>query len=585
MGVDRSALLLQITPNGIVMALVRKAMSILVVLAFVLEALPAYASPAIKLDLSYVDMHSAQYQRFKGFVDRAVDGDPGYGFSATDATYMFKLTGQPRYCKLAVRMVESQVGAAEAAMASGRAPEVADDSYLDVGPILMDLALTYDWCDSMLMPGQKARWKTYADQAVANVWNPYLAHWGALLTPRQGWAVNDPGNNYFYSFIQATMYWALASHNSKLMTFLRDDRLPMLEKYFAALPGGGTQEGTSYGASLRTLFGLYRLWRDATGTDLANANRHLTDTIHYWIHATVPTLDRFAPIGDQPRVSVPVLYDYERQLVLEARKMTRDTAAAEAASWWLHQISIRQMSNGFNFRHDLLPAGDEGTPPARLVYQAVGVGQLFARTSWNKDAMWLDFSAGPYEQSHAHQDQGAFTLFATDWLAVTENIWSHSGIQQGTETNNVLRFERHGEVVPQTAPSVSTMVVNSIGAKGEVHATANLTPAYGGNPAVQSWRRSIDFIDHTLTVHDAFSLGNDVKAIFQVNVPVKPTVSGNTATAGHLKMTIVSPANATLSVVDWTAVDKDYTSGWRIDVRGKGNEFVVKFTTDLSARD
>jgi hypothetical protein len=566
------------------MALARKLAST-VALLLLLVAQPAFAYPAINLDLSYVDKHSVQYQRFKEFVDRAVAGDPGYGFSATDAAYMYKLTGQKPYGKLAVDLVDQQVSAAEAAIASGHLPDIADDSYLNVGPMLMSLSLTYDWCEPLLTPTQKTRWTAYADQAVSNVWSPFGASWGGRPTPRKGWAVNDPGDNYFYSFVQATMYWALASNNAKLKAFLQDDRLPMLEKYFATLPGGGSREGTSYGASVRALFALYRLWRDATGTDLANANSHLTDTIYYWIHATVPTLDRFAPIGDQPRVSVPELYDYERQLMLEARKLTNNAAAAEAASWWLHQISINEMTNGFNFRHDLLPAGDKGTPPTPLIYHATGVGQLFARTSWDKSAMWLDFSAGPYEQSHAHQDQGAFTLFAGDWLAVTENIWSHSGIQQGTETNNVVRFERNGEVVRQVAPTLSTLQMTATGAKGEVHASADLTPAYDGNSAVQSWQRSIDFVDRTLTVHDTYKLGEGTQAIFQVNVPAKPTINGNTATAGHLKMTVVSPANATLSAVDWTTVNPDYTSGWRIDVRGPGNQFVVTFTTDLSARD
>ena len=31
------------------------------------------------------------------------------------------------------------------------------------------------------------------------------------------------------------MYWALASDDSKLKAYLRDDRLPMLEKYFYGL--------------------------------------------------------------------------------------------------------------------------------------------------------------------------------------------------------------------------------------------------------------------------------------------------------------------------------------------------------------
>jgi len=553
----------------------------MVVLMALLSVAPMPAvQAAVKLDLSYVDKHSAEYRRFKGFVDRAVAGDPGYGFSATDAAYMYRLTGERPYGLLAVRMVEEQVGAAEAAMTNGQAPPIADDSYLDLGPMLRDLALAYDWCGDLVTPKQKSRWKTYADQAVANVWHPYVARWGGRWRPGNGWAVEDPGNNYFYSFMEATMYWSLASDNHAWKTFLQQDRLPLLTSYVAKLPGGGSREGTSYGASFRTLFGLYRLWRDATGQDLANANAHLTDTIHYWVHATVPTMDQFAPIGDQPRVSVPELYDYERQLMLEARTLTQDTAAASTASWWLHHISIKEMTNGFNSRHDLLSAGDAGTAPRDLVYLAPGVGQLFARTDWSRNAMWLDFTAGRYDQSHAHQAQGAVTLFAGDWLAVSENIWSHSGIQQGTETNNVVRFERGGASVPQVTPTTSSLKLTRTGANGEVHAVADLTPAYGGNPAVRAWQRSIDFKARVLTIRDAFATSPGTDAVFQLNVPVKPTIKGNIATAGRLRVTVLSPAGARLTAVDWTKVDKDYTRGWRIDVRGQGNQFMVKLEAD-----
>src|SRR3546814_14419989 len=103
--------------------------------------------------------------------------------------------------------------------------------------------------------------------------------------------------------------------------------------------------------------------------------------------------------------------------------------------------------------------------------------------------MWVAFSAGAYNESHAHQDQGGFTLFANDWLAVTDNIWSHSGIQQGTETHNVVRFENGGRAIGQCAPSTSSMTVTP-GSNGAFSATANLTPAYCGNAAVRSWQRS-----------------------------------------------------------------------------------------------
>lgn len=550
---------------------------------FVLATLLATSAPlpcgaAIDLDLSYVDRKSPAYLRFKAWVDQAVAGNPGYAFSATDAAYLYRLGGEPQYATLAVQWVERQVAEAEAAIARGDRPEISGDSYLHVGEMLRDLALTYDWCATATTAPQRARWAAYAEQAVWNVWHPGQAQWGGHPHPWSGWSIDNPANNYYYSFVEATMVWALASGDAGWIQLLRTDKLPALAQYAATIEGGGSQEGTGYGLSHRSLFALYRLWRDATGEDLANANAHLTDSIAWWIHATVPTLDRVAPVGDQSRVSEPVLYDYHRHTMLEARRMSGDATARANAAWWLHAVSQARMESGFNLRHDLLPSGDAGAPPGELVYRAAGTGLLFARTGWDGDAMWLQFSAGPYVESHAHQDQGSFTLFQRDWLAVTENIWTRSGIQQGTDVHNVVRFERDGAIVPQRAGTVSTMTAVP-GAGGAVHAEADLTPAYRGDPAVQDWRRTLEFADRRLTVRDRFTLGANTRAVFQLNVPQQPTIAGNLAQAGALRLRVLSPANATLSALDWTTrsgADETYRRGWRIDVAGGVDGYVVE---------
>lgn len=477
--------------------------------------------------------------------------------------------------------MERQVAEAEAAIAQGNRPEISGDSYLHVGEMLRDLALTYDWCAVATTPQQRSRWAAYAEQAVWNVWHPGQAQWGGHPHPWSGWSIDNPANNYYYSFVEATMVWALASDNANWMQLLRTDKPPALEHHVATLAGGGSQEGTGYGLSHRSLFALYRLWRDATAEDLGEANPHRTDSIAWWIHATVPTLDRVAPIGDQSRVSEPVLYDYHRHLMLEAHRMTADATARANASWWLHAVSQARMESGFNFRHDLLPAGDAGAPPAALVHHAPGTGQLFARTGWDDDATWLQFSAGPYVESHAHQDQGSFTLFRRDWLAVTENIWTHSGIQQGTEVHNLVRFERDGAIVPQRPGTVSTMTVVP-GTGGAVHVDADLTPAYRGNPAVRDWQRTLDFAGRTLVVRDRFTLGANTRAVFQLNVPQRPTIAGNIAQAGTLRLRVLHPANAMLSALDWTTrsgPEETYRSGWRIDVAGSGDGYVVELDT------
>ena len=553
----------------------------LMLLGCVLVGAVSTAHAAITIDLSWVEPQSAEYQRFKSWVDQAVAGSPGYAFSATDAATMYKLTGQNQYATLAVQMIEAQVTAAEAAIALGNRPEVAGDSYLDVGPMIGDLALTLDWCPTQISQSQRTRWSAYAEQAVWNVWHPAAAQWGGTAHPWSGWSISDPANNYYYSFLQATMYWALASNNNTWMQLLQNDKLPALAQYMATIAGGGSQEGTAYGLSHRRVFSLYRVWRDSTGSNLASLNNHLDDSIEWWIHATVPSLDRVAAIGDQARVSEPVIYDYHRELMLQARLMSSNAGNRDDASWWLHAISNQNMESGFNYRHNLLPAGSGGTPPASLTYHATGTGQLFTRTGWDASAMWLHFSAGPYVQSHAHQDQGAFTLFEADWLAVTSNIWSHSGIQQGTNVHNVLRFNRAGAIIAQHEGTSSSMSVTP-GASGAVHAVANLTPAYAGDTAVQSWQRTLDFANRKLTVHDQFALGSGTTAVFQLNVPVQPTIIGNVVRAGALQVRVISPANATLSILDWTTQsvpgDETWYAGWRIDIAGSSSEYIVELS-------
>jgi hypothetical protein len=200
--------------------------------------------------------------------------------------------------------------------------------------------------------------------------------------------------------------------------------------------------------------------------------------------------------------------------------------------------------------------------------------------------------AGPYNESHAHQEQGGFTLFARDWLAVSENIWSHSGIQQGTETNNVLRFERSTPISGQCMAPANDRIVHQCEQPGSrarmsvqqqsgggLAIDADLTDAYAGNPAVKEWRRRFDFGGRKLRVTDRFSLGPDTKAFFQVNVPVEPRIQGSEAVAGKLRIRVLEPAGAVLSAHEWSTVDgQEFRRGWRVDAAGGQTGYVVELS-------
>ncbi|HEY1014495.1 MAG TPA: heparinase II/III family protein, partial [Herpetosiphonaceae bacterium] len=514
----------------------------------------------------------AQYLRFKQWVDRAVfQQSPGYAYTPADAVVMYAITGEAAYITHAIAKADALVAEAEALIAQGQRPAVSYDSYLEAWWHIEQIALAYDHGYDRLTAQQRTRWTAYMQQTVYNIWHPEQASWGGTPHPWTGWGTDDPGNNYFFGHLKTTMYVALALQDTQLISFLRTAKFPEIADYYADLPGGGTREGTGYGTAIGSLFDDFRLWKTATGEDLSQQTPHTRETLAYWVHATVPTGDRFAPIGDQSRVSNPEIFDYHRNLMIQGMALAPGAAEAGQAAWWLDSIDLTQNSQGYALRPALLePAVAPQAPPAR-VYHATGTGDLFARSAWTEDALWLAVKAGPYDQSHAHNDQGSFTLHKRDWLAVTSNVWSRSGLQGNgagtlaTAVHNTLRFTRNGGLIKQNN-SVSSMTVSTQGAVTTVNAA--LGNAYSSNASlVRGWTRQFVFNadQQSLRVVDACQVAADVRAVFQVHVPVQPVAQpSGSLRAGDLE--ILPGAGMTVATVNMRAVDADFNSGWRIDI-------------------
>jgi hypothetical protein len=522
------------------------------------------------------DPASAAFIQFQAGVDDALAGGPPYAYSATHSVIMYRISGNVAYLLDAIDRVEAFVALGEAAIAAGQQPALAGDSYLEVGWYLEQLSLAYDFGYEHLTPSQRQRWARFGDQAIFNVWHPSEAHWDNGPRPWTGWSVCDPGNNYHYSFLRATMLWAWARQDLTLIDFLQAQKFPPLMDYFAALPGGGSREGTGYGTAQKNLFENYVLWKSATGEDLAGVTPHTRETIDYWVHATVPTLDRFAPIGDQSRSSIPELYDYHENLVHTAAFLSQGTPQAARGTWWLQHNSVNGPIHQFNASTYLLPYPDAPVAPTELTYHARGAGAFFARSSWNTNASWISFVAGKYDQSHAHQDQGSFTFFKNDWLAVTPNIWSHSGINQGVEVHNVLRFVRADGTTINQNPSdtvESTMVPSSAG--GTAYASASLANAYSQNASlIQGWTRAIALDGDVLRVSDQCTVAAGVRPIFQVQVPVAPVLQPDgSVVAGNLRIVALHDVN-----VSWTAMAApEFSAGYRVELtRTSGCAFTVE---------
>lgn len=570
--------------------------------------LPA-SHPFISLD-SYKQIASSNpiFTKFKNFVDGAVSHNEfGSEYSATYGVVMFARTGEPKYIEDAIKRVQKTVTAASAEIAQGNAPSIADDHYLDIGPDLEEVALTFDYGFSRLSEPQRAEWKAYGDKVLSNLWSPLTSTWGGnpLGTgDTTGWAINDPGDNYYYSFLEATEMWALATKSTPWIEFLQKYKFPQAESYFAELPGGGSREGTGYGVSQRRLWEDARMWKASTGENLSVIFTHARESAEYWLNATVPTLDYYAPIGDLSRSAIPGIFDYHVDLMHEAAAAAPGTPESNHALWWLqhNKHDTVELEGKFevgdvpHFRSNLLQAmvTAAGTPtqPTALTYHAAGAGQFFGRSSWNENATWFQLTAGPYDQSHAHEDQGGFSLYRNTWLAVTSNIWSNSGLQGGggggflsdlgVGVNNVVRFEKAGKAIDQNH-GVSTET-SETKPDGTIKVDADLTHAYSAHAAdVKSWKRTVELHENDFKVHDTCEVGSGVTPVFELNVPVKPVdEGGGRIKAGALKLT--APAGYGVKFVDMTTFavpgHVEFDKGWRIDLT---NPAGCAFDVDLEA--
>jgi hypothetical protein len=190
----------------------------------------------------------------------------------------------------------------------------------------------------------------------------------------------------------------------------------------------------------------------------------------------------------------------------------------------------------------------------------------------------MSMVAGIYDQSHAHEDQGSFSIYKSGWLAVTSNIYSRSGINQGVDQQNIVRFELNGTPIRQNNTTTTKTVADSA---DTLLVTANLTSAYSSNASrVSNWVRTLSYqrSTHKMTVRDQCTLGTGVRPVWQLHVPVRPVVGPDgTITAGALRIKPLVPVAPTVNVVDMQASSSEYSGGFRLELRAaSGCEFNVE---------
>ncbi|MFN0185335.1 MAG: hypothetical protein ACKVQR_16100 [Aquabacterium sp.] len=531
--------------------------------------------------------------RFKGMVDGQMTGANHYGFEPWFAALMSRVTGQASYCTYAVAQTEIFVQSEEALIRANQRAVVANDSYLEVGDYIGNLAKVYDWCRAQMTQSQRTRWVTYGNQAVWNVWNHEQARWGSTLYPWSGWSVDNPSNNYYYSFLRATMLLGLATYgeNSQATTWIDKFRTAkianeLVPTFNRDLVGGGSREGTGYGVAMKGLFDIYHLWEKSTTERIADLTPHTRDSLDKFLHDIVPTLDRVVPTGDHARDSTAALFDYHREYLLVLARLYPSDPMSGIAKTLLAQSTVPVMGYAFeywvDFVYDLVDIPAQPLSRLPTARWSSGTGQLSVRSAWATSATHVNFICGPYSESHAHRDQGSFVLFKGNWLAFDANINSHSGLVQDEAAHNLVRVEKNGTVQTQRWDASCNLLALADNAVYS-YAVADVTPMYAGSATVTKVQREVLLLKPaTLVVLDRVDTsGSGVRRVWTLNLPTTPTVSGDRLTAwngsSQLDVRRLAPTGLTSQVLSWPAIDPDVEAGSRVDVAhttGNGSVFL-----------
>jgi hypothetical protein len=365
------------------------------------------------------------------------------------------------------------------------------------------------------------------------------------------------------------------------LTKFRDEKIvnQLAPTFKADLGYGGSREGTGYGVSMRRLFELYDWWKATTGEDLATLTTHTRYSMLAMMHQIVPTLDRVAPTGDHARDATAALFDYHRDYLMELMSIFPADTLSGRAKTLLQQSSVPKMSQSFMAAYDFILDNPGITTRAlsalNTAYHAKGIGQIYARSSWDKTATWVNLTAGPYTESHAHQDQGALMIYKGGWLAYDANVNSRSGLAQDTTAHSLVRIDSGSTPIKQIAHTTSKVVALDK-APGYLYVSTDVTPAYNGNASIQKVHREMVYLEpDTVVVFDRVQTSSGTTQTWQLASPVAPVISGNVATlangAHSLKVTRVLPASAASSTYSY-ASGTDFTGGYRLDEKVAGGD-------------
>ena len=402
-----------------------------------------------------------------------------------------------------------------------------------------------DWCYDGLSVGLHHQVATWLMNRADWVWletNPARA--GA-------WAINSPDNNYWWGFMMTGPAALAAAGDDTLpgnrpaahQTLALTKWTTIAKPYFATDGlGGAWNEGTGYDSSW-----YVGRFADAFLTaGMPVSDPFLEASIRWRLAATMPGYGNKIPFGDQARVSDAPLFIYDRVSMLTTLPPAGAPAllASQVQAWLdqIGQVPTSEVGQTMALVDELVrydPAAPAAADLSALPkdYYAPGSGYFVYRQSWSdpKSTVFA-FESGP-SPGHAARDANGMMIWkGSFWISASANIYSHSGIEGGTQNYNNLTvgdfrqvlYDGNGGSIP-VAPQVSDQLV-------VVRGQAKLGYGYPngvsyGRTVVSDYLRTVAYLPQqdVFVIVDRATVFNPALAkVWRWQMKDVPQVSGNT---------------------------------------------------------
>lgn len=465
-------------------------------------------------------------------------------------------------------------------------------------------ALAYDWLYHA--PGMTAELRAHIIER--------LRAWIAWYQ-RDGYLNDDPFSNYFWGYATTVSLAGLAAAGDDPIadTWLNTARKDLLGGLIVPgfrdkLAGGGWAEGWQYGPRVATEAAMVlRGFATATGARYTDDLPWLAEIVSHHLYALRPAYD--TAYANATHIRKPHVPDPD---ALRGVTIALDSAAptiAAEARFIVDELyeDDREGLAWLAFLTDR-PGAPRADPRkgAPLAYHASGPGLTFARSSWQPDAVWVAFQAGPrVSVDHQHNDQGHFELWRGD-----DALFLDGGNDTGVATinHNSLLIDDGGQFLSYTPnQGVWGYGVSTTRFAADDHvvvAVGDITDAYDPGcvrsgckkRAVKSVVRTLVYVrPNLLVIRDRVTLSDPrfgatwiahALAPFDVADGRFAVTRGDSRAWGQ----ILSPAGATPIMRKEPTTAEDYiylrntpfTDMWRVDIaspRGESErEFLVWMT-------